>query len=109
MTAKEIIMSLPSRLKKGAGGGVDIFFHFIISGDGGGNFTVKLKDGVCTATEGLEGSDPKCVVETSDKTYVEVETGKTNPQMAVLFDKVKVSNVASMIKFAEMFEGYSPT
>jgi len=105
MTAKEIIMSLPLRLKPGAGTGIDIIFHFIIKGDGGGQFTVKVKDGVCSVIEGLEG-EPKCVVETTDKTYEEVETGKTNPQMAVLFGKVKVSNVGSMIKFAEMFEAY---
>ena len=105
-TAKEIIQSLPSRMKTGAGTGIDIYYHFDISGDNGGKFTVTVKDGVCKVEDGLIDSDPKCVITTTDKVYEEVETGKTNPQMALLFGKIKVSNVGSLMKFAEMFNAF---
>lgn len=103
MTAKELILSLPSRIKPEAGKGINIIFHFIISGDNGGSFNVKVDDGVCTVQAGLTG-DPKCVVETSSTDYEDVEYGRTNAQMAVLFGKIKVSNIGSMLKFVEMFE-----
>ena len=103
MTAREIIESFPNRIKPGAGQNVNILYHFIISGSGGGNFTVWVNDGKCTVQEGLSG-EPKCAIETSDENYVDAETGKINAQMAVLMGKIKVSNIGSMMKFVEMFE-----
>ncbi len=101
-TAKEIIQSLPQRMKPGTGAGVDILYHFNISGSNGGAFSVAVKDGVCTVSEGLIG-DPKCVVESSDENYADAEWGRINVQMAVMFGKIKVSNIGSMLKFIEMF------
>ncbi len=98
-----MIHSLPSRLKAGAGTGLDILYHFILHGPEGGQFTVRVKDGQCTVEEGLQG-DPKCVVETTDQIYADAETGRINAQMAVLMGKIKVSNVGSLLKFAAMFE-----
>lgn len=101
-TAVEIIRSLPSRLKAGAGQGVDITYHFDIEGPQGGQFTVRVNDGVCTVEDGLHG-EPKCVVKTTDTTYADTELGRTNAQMAVMMGKIKVSNIGSMMKFVEMF------
>lgn len=78
-------------------------YHFKISGERGGEFTVKVDNGKCSVMSGLHG-DPKCVVESTDRVYEEVELGQTNAQMAVLFGKLKVSNIPSMLKFVEMFE-----
>ncbi len=103
-SAREIIMSLPARLKRGAADGLSFYYHFIVSGERGGEFTITLNNGACTAAEGLHGSEPKCVIQTSDETYEEVEYGRTNAQMAVMFGKIKVSNIPSMLKFVEMFE-----
>jgi putative sterol carrier protein len=103
MTAAELIQSLPQRMKKGVGQGQQLIYHFDISGAEGGQFTVKVNDGVCTVQSGLTG-EPECVVQAKDKVYVDVEMGRTNPQTAVLFGKVKVSNIPSMLSFAQMFE-----
>lgn len=101
-TAKEIIQSLPQRMKPGSGAGVDILYHFKISGANGGEFTVTVKDGKCEVANGLTG-EPKCTIETTDEIYAETELGKMNPQMAVMFGKIKVSNIGSLLKFVEMF------
>ena len=101
-TAAEIIRSLPERLKAGAGAGVDITYHFEIDGPEGGQFTVRVNDGVCTVEDGLHG-EAKCVVKTTDQTYADTELGRTNAQMAVMMGKIKVSNIGSMMKFVEMF------
>jgi len=90
-------------MKSGAGQGVDIVYHFKISGDGGGDFTVRVNNGICTVDDGLR-DDPKCVIEAKASDYEDVEYGRTNAQMAVLFGKIKVSNVSSLLKFVEMFE-----
>jgi putative sterol carrier protein len=89
-------------MKSGVGQGVDIIYHFKISGEHGGNFTVRVKDGVCTSDDGLL-DEPKCVIEAKDVDYEDVEYGRMNAQMAVLMGRIKVSNIGSMLKFVEMF------
>jgi putative sterol carrier protein len=106
-SAREIILSLPSRLKPGSADGLDFYYHVMISGDRGGEFTVQINNGTCTVQNGLHGSDPKCIVQTDDQTYEDVEYGRSNAQMAVMFGKIKVSNIPSMLKFIEMFNKLS--
>lgn len=101
-TAAEIIKSLPERLKKDKAEGVDTTFHFDISGDRGGQFTVVLKDQEVTVTEGLNG-DAACLVTASDDTYEDVELGRTNAQMAVMMGKIKITNLGEMMKFIGLF------
>lgn len=103
MTAREMIYSLNNRLKKDAGKDIDIIYHFQISGDGGGDFTVRVMNGECSVTEGLEG-EAKCIISADAKDYTDAELGLINVQMAVMFGKIKVSNIGSMMKFVEMFE-----
>lgn len=103
MNAAELIQSFPSRLKQGVAEDLDFIYHFRISGEGGGEFTVIIKDATCTVQSGLIG-EPKCVVEAKADDYEDVEYGRTNAQMAVLLGKVKVSNIGSMLKFVEMFD-----
>lgn len=101
-TAKEILLSLPSRLKADKVAGVDTVFHFNVAGPNGGDFTVAIKDGACTVNEGLQG-EAKCVVTTQDSVYEDVELGRTNPQMAVMMGKIKITNIGEMMKFAGFF------
>ena len=103
MSAREMIYTLPKRLKPNSGIGIDIIYHFQITGVDGGDFTVKVKDGTCSVHDGLTG-DPKCIISATSSDYVDAETGKINAQMAVMFGKIKVSNIGSMMKFVEMFE-----
>ena len=103
MTARELIYTLPQRLKPNYGIGIDIKYHFQIFGEGGGDFTVEVKNGICTVHEGLSG-EPKCIISATANDYCDAELGKINAQMAVIFGKIKVSNIGSMLKFVEMFE-----
>lgn len=103
-TAREIIQSLPERfIEHSVSEDLNIIFHFEISGSEGGDFTVEIKNRTCSVREGLHG-EPKCVVQTKDKTYVELEYGKTNSQMAFMMGKIKISNLGAMFKFVECFE-----
>ena len=103
-TAKEIINSLPNRFKADkVDDDLNIVFHFELSGDDGGEFTVHIKDKTCTIEEGLIG-EAKCNVKAKAKTYAEVELGKTNAQMAFMMGKIKVTNLNAMLKFADCFE-----
>ncbi|MGB1248588.1 MAG: SCP2 sterol-binding domain-containing protein [Chitinophagales bacterium] len=103
-TAKEIILSLSDRFKTASvDEDLEIIFHFEISGDRGGDFTVHIKDAKCTVSKGLHG-EPKCEIKVSDSNYEEIELGKTNAQMAFMMGKIKISNIGAMLKFVENFE-----
>ncbi len=100
MTAKEIVLGLPSRFKGGSDEGL---FHFKLEGEGGGEFTVSVANGTCTAVEGLSG-EADCVITASASDFEDAELGRTNKQMAVMMGKIKISNLGAMLKFLTMFK-----
>lgn len=101
MTAKEFIMSFPERINPEAlAGKENTVFHFKISGTDGGDFTCKHDNGNFTVEEGLHG-EAKCVVDSSDKTLMKIISGKSNPMMAVMMGKLKISDLGELTKFAK--------
>lgn len=103
MTAKEFILGFADRIKPEAlEGKGDTCFHFKISGEDGGDFTAIAKDGKFTVTEGIqEGSEAKCIITSSDKVLMEIIRGEQNPMTAIMFGKLKISNLGEMTKFAK--------
>lgn len=102
-TARDIVLALPERFKAEAAGGENGIFHFIIEGDNGGEFAVKVEDGGCTVSEGLDG-DPDCVIRSEASDFEDAELGRVNKQMAVMMGKIRISNLGAMMKFMTMFE-----
>jgi putative sterol carrier protein len=47
--------------------------------------------------------EPKCVVEMEEPTYLCVEAGTVDAQMAFLSGKVRVTNLAEMMRYAKAF------
>jgi DNA-binding HxlR family transcriptional regulator len=52
-SARSILESLPFLLREDRAGGVDLTFEIRLSGLGGGVWTVRIADGVCTVREGF--------------------------------------------------------
>lgn len=97
-----IIFGLPERFRYEKAAGYATTVHLKISGAEGGEYTVAVAGGECSVSTGLTGQ-PKCLVETSAKIYIDMETGKTNPQIAFMMGKVKISNIPEMMQFIGMF------
>ncbi|MCH2022892.1 MAG: SCP2 sterol-binding domain-containing protein [Saprospiraceae bacterium] len=101
MTAKEFIMGFPERVNPEAlEGKGDTCFHFKISGDDGGDFTAVATNGQFKVVEGLEG-EAKCVISSTDTVLMDIIRGDQNPMTAVMFGKLKISNLSEMTKFAK--------
>ncbi len=103
MEAKEIVENLPSRFNPDKAEDFSGIVHLILSGDGGGEFTVRINEGHIEVEPGLKG-EPDCKVKTSAKTYVNIESGKSNPTMAVMTGKIKVSNLPVLARFVQCFD-----
>ncbi len=101
-TAKDFILGLPAKAKPETLQGLETKFHFDISGDGGGAFTVNIADGAMIATEGHEG-EAKCTVKATAENFMGTLRGDINPMMAVLTGKIKISNQGEMMKYAKIF------
>ena len=102
MTAKAIMLGLPSRFKAEEAASESGLFHFQLTGDNGGDYTVSVKDGVCQVVEGLSG-EPDCVISAEASDFEDAELGRVNKQMAVMMGKIKISNLGAMLKFLGMF------
>jgi putative sterol carrier protein len=102
MTARDFILNLPGRVRPEAIEGLETVFHFDIDGTDGGKYTVLIKDGACKAEEGLIG-EPRCSVQASADSFMDVVSGKTNAMMAILMGKVKITNQGEMLKYAKIF------
>lgn len=104
-TAQQIIESIPYRFRPEKASGYEAVFQFDISGEEQLQYTVNITGGKCELTKGLSGT-PTCTITTKAQVYVDLETGKANPQMALMTGKVKISNIAAMMQFAKCFRRF---
>ncbi|HHB79137.1 MAG TPA: SCP2 sterol-binding domain-containing protein [Saprospiraceae bacterium] len=100
MTVKEFLNNLPNRVEPEALAGKESLFHFEISGEDGGDYTVKIADNQIEVMDGLVG-DAKCTVKAKSKNFLKVINGETKAMMAVMMGKVKISNLSEMMEFAK--------
>ncbi len=104
MNTKDLIKSFEKRVKTDTiSPDEQTVFHFMLSGDDGGDFTVQLKDKKVTVSEGLIGT-PTCEIRAKAQDYIALETGDLSPQWAFVMGKVKVSNLQELMKFVAHFE-----
>ena len=77
---------------------------FDLSGDEGGQWTVKIANGTCTVEDGV-ADEADATISMTGSDYVDMMTGKLNPMMAFMGGKVKVSgDLNTVMKFQTMFK-----
>ena len=101
MTAKEFILTLPERAADISMDDLDTVFHFQLTGEGGGDMTVVLKDNKVETSEGLTG-EPKCTLKAKAENFMKLIRGDLNPMMAMMTGKIKISNPGEMLKYAKV-------
>jgi acyl-CoA dehydrogenase len=101
-TAKEIILSIPLRIKQDKAADYSTVFQFDLSGENGGQYTLTVEKGNAKIEEGLTGT-PECVVTTEAKVYEDIELGRMDPTMAFMGGQIRVTNIGAMMQFAKYF------
>lgn len=102
VTVEALFASLPSRLRPERTEGWRTRFHYKIAGASAPEWTVVIDGETCTVARGLEG-EASCVVEMDEETYLGIETGQINPQVAFMMGKVKVSDIGEMMRYIKAF------
>ena len=93
ITVKDILTRIPGRFDAEAAGDWEATIQFEFSdGDGADeeNWTVNIKGGECSVTEG-KIDDPSATVKTAAETWIGMTIGDVNPMQAFMSGKLKVS------------------
>ncbi len=86
-------------------GGIDAVVQFDITGDGGGQRYLIIREGTLTIAEGLH-EDPAITVRSSLENFLKLNLGDANPMKLMMTGKVKVSgSVPLAMKFVSLFFG----
>jgi len=89
-SVKEVFDGMPGAFNPTAAQGLDAVFQFEITGDGGGNWTVAVKDGACEITEGTHDA-PTTTLTMSGETWLAMVNGELNGMQAFMSGQLKVS------------------
>lgn len=101
-TIDELFETLPKRLKSEKANGVkmSILFEF----EDNLNYTVLIEDGKLVVSKDKNLNNYDLIITTTSSMYLDIETGKINPQEAFMTGKVKVSDLAKMMQFGSFIK-----
>lgn len=87
---KEIFSKMPEVFNASAAQGMDAVFQFEINGEGGGNWSVIIKDGTCEIKEGTHES-PSVTLTMSGETWIGMVNKEVNGMQAFMSGQLKAS------------------
>ena len=96
-TARQLIEEMPQTFRPQRAGRANVVIQFLISGEGGGNWYVTIKDRTCTVTEGVTES-AKATLRMDAGDYVALATGKLGSMKAFASGRVKASGDISLLQ-----------
>lgn len=102
-SAAEIFNEMSNRFDADKAGDMNASVQFSLSGDGGGDWYVKIANGECDAQEGsLDSPTAKILMSAND--YVAMTTGELNAMAAFMGGKIKVEgDLNTVMKFQGLF------
>ncbi len=98
MTAKEFLAALPSKINNQDFKEVSTTLHFDFHDE---QYTIDVKEGVASFHDGLDG-EPEVVITAKADDFAKIASGDTNPMMAMMMGKLRISNPGAMMKYAKM-------
>jgi putative sterol carrier protein len=97
---KEIFAKMPEAFNPSAAQGLDVVFQFEITGEGGGNWNVVIKDGACQVQEGTHDS-PSVTLTMSGETWIGMVNKEVNGMQAFMSGQLKASGDIMMAQRIE--------
>ncbi len=86
---KGVFERMPAAFRADKAAGVDVVFQFRISGPGGGEWHVVVKDGTCEVKEGAHGK-PTTTIAMASEDFLSLIGGRLNAMAAFTSGKLKV-------------------
>lgn len=100
---KSVFSDIQARFDSGADlGDLSAVYLFKLSGDDEGSWTIRIESGKGSVEEG-EAEDATCTINVSADNFVNMVSGKANPQMLFMTGKLKVSgNMGQALKLQKV-------
>ena len=99
----DVFKEMPNRFNAGAAKGMKAVYQFDLTGDGGSKYNVAIDDGKLNVAEGAHAS-PNITITMAASDYLDMITGKLNPQMAFMGGKLKIAgDMGLAMKMAQLF------
>ena len=101
---KAIFDAMPSQINADAAKGMNSTIQFKLTGDGGGDYYVEIKDGAANVSQGTAAS-PNMTMTLAAQDYVDLIGGKLNGQMAFMSGKLKLKgDMGLAMKLGSLFQ-----
>jgi putative sterol carrier protein len=89
LTCRAVFDRMPERFRADKAVGVDVVFQFRITGSGGGDWTVSIKDGACAVHEGVH-EKPTTIIIMGTEDFLSMIQGKLKAMVAYTSGKLKI-------------------
>lgn len=103
-TVKEIFATMSQAFKPDAAPGVNAVIQFSLTGDQAADYYAAIADGKCQVSEGKHES-PTATLSMAGSDFMDLLSGKLNPQMAFMQGKLKLSgDMGLLMRFQNFFD-----
>ncbi len=103
LTIREFMARIPEYFVPEKAKGVDAVTQFHLTGEGGGDWIVTIKDQQCTVAEGV-ATNPKLVVTADSQDIMKIMGGKMDPMRAFMQGKIRfIGDMSLAMKLANLF------
>jgi len=107
VTVADIFGTMESRVNPDGVKGVTANYGYVVTGTGGGEWTVCVKDGKVKVLEGLQ--DPNVTTTVSARDWIDLTLGKLDGMTAFTSGRLKVEgDLGLLAKATQLFHKYTP-
>ena len=89
-TVKEFFQSLPGKLDRKAAEDLDAVYQFDLSGPQGGQYLLRIQDGICTIEEGTH-TDPHVTLTMASEDCIKVLNGELSGPAIAMSGRLQIS------------------
>ena len=106
-TVADIFGTMESRINPDGVNDITANYGYVITGSGGGNWTVSVKDGIVKVLEGLH--DPQVTTTISARDWIDITLGKLDGMTAFSSGRLKIEgDLGLFTKATRFFKKYTP-
>jgi long-chain acyl-CoA synthetase len=107
VTVADIFGTMEARVRPDGVEGITASYGYRVTGDGGGEWTVSVKDGVVKVLEGIH--DPDVTTTVTAKDWIAITLGKLDGMTAFTSGRLKVEGEMGLLtKATRFFKKYTP-
>lgn len=88
-TARQLVESMPKYFRPEKAEGINAVIQYHLTGEGGGDWVVRIENGTCTVEEGT-AENPTLTLTMDAEDYVDLISGKLDGMTAFMTGKLKL-------------------